>query len=549
MTRHSRGLRVGLAVVSLLGVALVLRAGPLYWSPYPSTLDGFAYAANAQTAINTGTLPLTGRADNLFFTMVFAVAGLVFDTTALQVTQPAATILGTGICLVGITIARRTINESPTVSVNASSVALVAAGLLAVEGVFLRRTTVPDSDLIGILFVLIVAVSLQYAYRTGQLRWYGITGVLLLIFPFLHTFTSFVAGLVITGITARHITRRLSSRSLIGGVVIAGGFWAYITIYYRTAETALSLTVPYVDRVTAYPGLFVAWTIVLVVGIIWLHHTSLRIRRVAYLSTVGTFFLVTALNTVTPIFPSTARTPQIVLTLVTSLAFVAVIATISLDIIGDRDGGTILLALFLSPAAIIGFSLTASLTPEYFATALRAQTFLHFPVIVVASVTLARLLEHDSHSGARQVLQVAVVIIVVVATVVTAPLAFVNIDTGSAPSTTLSSEYESVSFVSTTYPGTWTTDHSLSRVGALSFNTNITTTPAASWLSGGPAPQCAVLSQRSWTTTGAHLFPSSPETVSPDAYSSWTASRNVVYTASGLDPTIVSLPRSNVTGC
>lgn len=547
MSRRSR--RVVLALVALLGVALVFRAGPLYWSPYPSTLDGFNYAASAQTAIDTGTLPLTGRADNLFFTTVFAVAGLVFDATALRVTQPAATVIGTGICLVGVAIARRAVKESATVSVSASSVALVAAGLLAVEGLFLRRTTVPDSDLVGILFVLVVAVSLQYAYRTGRLRWYGITGLLLLIFPLLHTFTSFVVGFVITGLTARHIARRLSVRSLVGGVAIAGGFWAYMAIYYRTAQTVLSLVVPYVDRVTAYPGLFVAWAIVLVVGIVWLQHTSRRIRQVVYLGTVGTFFLVVALNAVTPIFPGTASTPRIVLALVALLAFVTVAATGSLDLVGEGDGGTVLLALFLSPAVIIGFSLTASLTPEYFATALRAQTFLHFPVIAVASVTLARLLERGGSGSVRRGLRVAVVVIVVVATVATAPLAFVNMDTGSVPSTTLSSEYESVSFVSTRYPGTWTTDHSLSRVGAHSFDTNVTMTPAASWLSGGPSPKCAVLSQRSWTTTGAHLFPSDPETVPPDVYASWTASRNVIYTASGLDPTIVSLPRSNATGC
>ncbi|MFA1611748.1 hypothetical protein [Halobellus rubicundus] len=545
----SRRHQVGLAIVALLGVALAFRAGPLYWSQYPSTLDGFNYAASAQTAMDTGTLGLTGRADNLFFTAVFAVAGLVFDTPALRVTQPAATVIGTGICLVGVAIARRAVKESATVSVSASAVALVVAGLLAVEGLFLRRTTVPDSDLVGILFTLLVAVSLQYAYRTGRRRWYGISGLFLVIFPILHTFTSFVVGLVITGLTARHVSRRLSLRSLVGGVVIAGGFWAYMAIYYRTAETSLSLAVPYVDRVTAYPGLFVAWAIVLVVGIVWLQHTSLRIRRAIYLGTIGAFFLVVALNAFTPIYPGTASTPQIVLALVALLAFVALSAAVSLDLISEGDGGTILLALFLSPAVIIGFSLTASLTAEYFATAMRAQTFLHFPVVAVAGVTLARLLSRDGSSGVRRFLRLAIVVVVVVATVTTAPLAFVNMDTGSVPSTTLGSEYESVEFVSTEYSGAWTTDHSLSRVGGHTFGANVSVTPTASWLSGGPSPRCAVLSQQSWTTTGAHLFPSGPETVPSDVYREWTGSRNVVYTAGGLDPTVVSLPRSNATVC
>lgn len=545
----SRRRQAGIALVALLGVALVFRAGPLYWSQYPSTLDGFNYAASAQTAIDSGTLRLTGRADNLFFTMVFAVAGVVFDTTALRVTQPAATVIGTGICLVGVVIACRAVRDSASVSVNPSLVALVVAGLLAVEGLFLRRTTVPDSDLVGILFLLIVAVSLQYAYRTGRPRWYGITALLLGVFPLLHTFTSLVVGLVVTGLTARHVSRRLSLRSLAGGVVIAGGFWTYIAVYYRTAETSLSLAVPYIDRVTAYPGLFVAWAIVLVIGIVWLQHTSLRIRRGAYLGVIGCFFLVVGLNAVTPIFPGTASTPRVVLALVALLVFVALAAATSLDLVADDDGGTILLALFLAPAVIIGFSLTASLTAEYFATAMRAQTFLHFPVVAVAGVTLARLLATKDRSRIRRGLGVAVVVVVVTATVATAPLAFVNMDTGSTPSTTLNSEYEGVAFLGDGYSGTWTTDHSLSRVGGHAFGANVTVTPTASWLSGGPSPRCPVVSQRSWTTTGAHLFPSAPETVSPDQYEEWTASRNVVYAANGLDPVTVSLPRSNATGC
>jgi hypothetical protein len=545
----SRRRRAGLVLATLLGVALLARAAPLYWSPHPSTLDGFQYAASAHATLASGTIPFPDRADDLFYTSLIAITGLVFDTPTLRATQPAATVLGTGICFLGVAIVRRAVRESSISSVDASTVALVVAGLLAVEGLFLRRTTVPDSEIVGILFTLVVAVSLHYAYRTGYWRWYGITGLVLLVFPTVHTFTSFIAALVVTGLTARHVSRTLSVRSFGGGLVIAGGFWAHIAVYYRTAETALSLVVPYVDRVTAYPGLFVAWAIVLIIGIVWLQHTSSRIRQAAYLGVVGVFFGVVALNTLTPIYPGTARTPTVVLSLVAVLGVVAIAAGFSLDLVGDYRSGVVILALFCAPAAIIGFSLTASLTAEYFATALRAQTFLHFPVLAVAGVTIARLVARDTASRGRRWVRVVVAVFVVAAAVATAPLAFVNMDTGSAPSTTLDSEYESVEFASTRLAGSWATDHSLDRVGGHSFGANASLTPTAEWLSGGPAPRCAVVSQQSWTTTGAHLFPNAPETVSSEEYATWTGTRNVVYTSNGLDPVTVSIPRSGSSGC
>ena len=544
---RQRRRQAGLAVAALLAVALAFRAAPLYWSAYPSTLDGFGHAARAQTMVATGTIPLTGRADQLFFSTLLATVGLVVDADPLRVTQPVATAVGAGICLFGVAIARQVVTESD-ISVNPSFVGIAAAGLLAIEGLFLRRTSVPDEDIVGLLFVILVAVALHYAYRTGQLRWYGITGIVLGFFPLLHTFTSFIVALVITGLTARHVSRNLSARSLVSGLVIAGGFWGWIAAYYWTAATLLPFVIPYVDRVTAYPGLFVAWVIVLVVGVVWVQRTGRRIRQTVYVGVVGIFFTIVVLNAFTSVFPGTASTPQVVLTLVSLLLLLALSAAPSLDIIGEYHSGALLVALFGAPAVIIGFSLTASLTAEYFATAMRAQTFLHLPVVVVGAVTLVRLLKTGGRTRVRRAARVVVAIVVVVATIATAPLAVMNMDTASVPSTTLESEYEGVAFASTQHDQ-WATDHSLSRVGQLSFAANATLGPVASWLSGGPAPRCPVVSQRSWTTTGAHLFPSGPETVPSATYDQWLSSRNVVYTANGLDPVVVSQPMNETGGC
>ncbi|MDS0295003.1 hypothetical protein [Halogeometricum luteum] len=548
----SRRRRVGLLLAAVVSVALAFRAAPLYWSPYPSTLDGFNYAALARTVVDTGAFPFTDRADSLLFTTLFATAGLVFDADPLHVAQPLATVVGTLVVLVGAVLARRIVRDSARLSVSPSSVAVVTAGLLAVEGLFLRRTLVPDEEIVGILLTFTVAFALHYAYRTGEARWYGLVALVLGVFPLLHTFTSFVVGLVVTALTARHVSKTLSVRSLVGGVAVAGGFWAYVALYYGAVATRLSLTVPYVDRVTAYPGLFVAWVIVLAIGVVWFQRTDLRIRQGVYLAVVGTFFAVVLLNAFAPIFPGTVSTPRLVLALVGLLAFVAVAAAPSLDVLDEYRGATLLVALFAAPAVIIGFSLTASLTPEYFATAMRAQTFLHFPVLAVAAVTLVRVLDsgRPSADGLKRALSVALAVLVVLTVVASAPLAYLNMDTASAPSTTLDSEYRGVAFLGAHTDRAWTGGHTLTRVGIYIFGSDASVGPAASWLTGGPSPTCPVVSQRSWTTTGAHLFPSSPQTVAQSTYEGWLDSRNVVYTANGLDPVVVSTPADAVgEGC
>jgi hypothetical protein len=67
-------------------------------------------------------------------------------------------------------------------------------------------------------------------------------------------------------------------------------------------------------------------------------------------------------------------------------------------------------------------------------------------------------------------------------------------------------------------------------------------TATASWLSSGGSPRCPVVSQASWTMTGAHLFPFAPETISEERYDAWLAGRQVVYANTGRDPVTVSVP-------
>ncbi|WP_276997645.1 hypothetical protein, partial [Haloquadratum walsbyi] len=520
---QSDWLWVGVVIVIALGFRVV----PLYWSSLPSTLDGFAYAAAGEMAVQTGSFPLDGRADRLVFASLLGSIGMITGEGVLAVTQPVASLIGTASVAFGIVITRRVVAESSSISADPTRVGLIAGGLLVAEGLFLRRTSVPDEEILGILLTLTVALSLHYAYRSGAPRWYTIAIGILAIFPLLHTFTSFVVGLVVTAVTVRHITQSQSLPSVVIGTGITGGFWLHIATYYSLAESTLSLTVPYVDRVTAYPGLFIGWVLLLIIGSVWIAQTTTRLRQISYFATISGLLAVLIINTVTPVFPGTVTTPPIVGIFVLLIGVVALSAVGALDILSQYDGITILGALFIAPAAIIGFSLTASLTPEYFATAMRTQTFLHLPVLVVSAIGLSKLLQWDR----RGIATICIVVVVLLAAF-SAPLAYLNMDTGSNPSTTLDSEYQAVQFSSTQLPVSWAGDHSLTRVGGHQFNDG-DLRPVAQWLNDGNSPRCVVISQESWTTTGAHLFPQAPETVARSEYSEWLFQRNVIYSSSG----------------
>ena len=137
--------RFALAVVAVLAVALAARTITLYWSPYPATLDGIAYADQARDTLAAGAFPLAEfRADNIGWAGTLAVAAAVFDVRPITLAQPLVAVIGTASCLVGIALVRR-LGAATGLSGRATTVAAVLSGFgLAVEGQLLAtRTTAP----------------------------------------------------------------------------------------------------------------------------------------------------------------------------------------------------------------------------------------------------------------------------------------------------------------------------------------------------------------------------------------------------------------------
>jgi hypothetical protein len=586
-------------VLALLSLAALVRFLPLFWSPHPATTDGFQYAWFAAETLRTGAFPVPEfRVDSVVFTGLTAAVAAVTGVAPIRAIQPLASLAGVFGVVTGLAVARRVADEFGW-SRRRVAVAVLATGVvLAFDGVFLRRTMVADEEVLSYV-VFPLALLALHAWLDGpaargasgrgspspsparprrRWAWGGLAGLFLVTLPLSHIFSTLVAGLSVVALVVAHAVARPTRRTLLGGGAVAAGFWLYFGGYYQVAATVMRLA--YVDRVTAFPGLFLAWAVLLVVGVAWVWTTSSRARALAVVVPLATFYLVTVANAFVSVYPGTPLTPTAVLVPVLALGlplFFGAVGTATLS--PDRPAGAVVVALLAGPLAVVGFSLTASLTPEYVNTAIRGQTFGHLPLAVLAGLLAARVLpargpgaagtrtdfgrrpSRGSESvapdgsgrsaapgasdatGGRSLLRTAVVCVVLVAVVGSLPFAYVTLDTGTYPATTLDSEFRGVGFADRTGGG-WATDHSLSRVGLHYFRSDASPSPTASWLSGGASPSCPVLSQASWTTTGAHLFPFAPETVSGERYDDWLDDRQVVYANTGRDPVTVSLPVS-----
>ena len=539
----------------VLAVALVVRLVPLYWSPLPATLDGFDYVRIADVLVETGRFPLEGfRADKFVFSGLLAVASLAVGERPLYLAQPFVAVVGAVSCLIPVALVREFglgLGWSPSRVRYAATLAGLA---LALDGIYARRTGVPDEELLAYLLIPLLALALYRTLDRGRPAWLVVTLGLMLALPLTHSFSTLIAALTVTGVAAAYLAgvRRLRTWGL--GLGLVGGFWVYFATYYEFAARNELLTVAYVERVMAHPSLFLAWLVVLVVGVAWWLRASERWQRATFLFPIAVGLLVVIANAFVTVFPGTIQSPPVVLGLILCYVIPVVIAGVAVPSVTDYPPvGIVVAALLAAPVVNTYFSLTATLTPDFFGTVVRTQTFAHLPVMVLAALAVVAVGTGGpfvSRGGrARTAIRIGVVVLFVGAVAATTPLAYINLDTGSVPSTTLQSEYEAAQFVVDHVEGPVATDHTVTQLLTFSGSEG-TYFPTREWLVGGPVPACPFVSQRSWTTTGAHLFPAAPETISSERYRGGIAERHVVYTASGMDPVTLSLPRNaNTTGC
>jgi hypothetical protein len=529
--------RLPLAALAVVLLGVAARLVPTWWSPLPATLDGFGHAALAGRIV-AGGYPPAARADQFVFAGDLAAFALVAGGDPLTLAQPLVALVGGVSALAGLVFVHRVVGARWTAG-RVRSAATVAGLGLALEGLYLRRSGVPDEEAVALLLVPLVALAVHRLLTSRRPAWAVVASVLLAGLPPLHTFGSLVAGLTVTAVVAGAAVTDPRRGTLGLGALVAGGFWAYVAGYYVLASS-LGLTVPYAGRVTARPGLFLAWVVLLVAAVAWLR-ASPRAGRLAFVGPLVVGFLVVVVNGIVPVFPGTVPSPGPVVALIAVLLLPGLFAGWGIPLAADRRG-VVVLASLLAPVALVFFALTAALTPAYFGMTMRAQTFVHPAAWALAGLVATRV----AFPRARGIdirlprLRRVVVVVLLATAVVSAPLAFVDLDTGHVPSTTTQSEYAAVSFA-TSGEG-WTSGYPLVRAATLSLDANASVDGAASWLRGGACPDRPMVSARYWTTTGAHLFPTAPATVSEERYERMLRSRDLVYVADGTERLELTLP-------
>lgn len=544
--------RFVLGLLATLSLALALRALPLYWSPHVATLDGFAYVADAEATIAHGSIPLAGfRAEDFVFTSFAAVASSVLGVEPLFALQPLMAPVGATAVLAGIALVYRC-RDGVVSRRRARLAALLAGVLLAVSGIYLRRTLVPDSDILAHVFVPLLAIAWYRLLWTGRRAWGVVAGVFLIAFPLVHTLSTLVAALTVTGVTVAAVVAGRSWRRVAVGATAVAAFWAYVAGYYVFAGANPLVTVSYVDRVTSSPGLFVAWVVVLIAGIAWFGTTSARSRQAVMAVPFAIALLALGVNQVTTVFPGTIPTPPGLLPLMALNLVMIAFAVRAWKTVPPRGAVVVVVSLLAAPVVIMYFALTASLGPEYFATALRSHTFVYLPLLALAAIAAATVASNgvgatDRLAGPAGVVRRAglggVLAVVLVASVAgTAPLAYVALDTMTHPGSTTTAEFEATGFAGGHATEGVATDHALSRIVGHYHPGSAGVAPTRQWLRGGPPPDRPALSRESWTTTGAHFFPGAPLTIPRDRYDGAIQCRHGVYATTTRDSLTLTLP-------
>jgi hypothetical protein len=530
--RHS----VGLVAVAIVLIALAMRTIPLYWSPLAFNTDGFRFAGLARETVQHGHLPSSPQSpkpDEYTFSALLAICSELTEIKPLYVAQLLTASIGATACLFAVVVTRRIGFRLEWSRFDVRVATFVAGMVLATNGIFLGRSTAVTSEGLGLVFVILAVVASAYTLQTNRRSWMIVMGLVFVLFPLTHSLSTIVGAFAIVSLLVLSLYSSADRRGLFLLLVVAG-LWTYVSVYYTTFK------LNELSRISSIPGLFAAWTIVLIFLTVWLSTARPRIQRdLPSVIILGGASLITV-NSVTPIFPGTATTDSLVFAYVIPIAFIGFVAVQGIPQLDDAGlDGSAVFALLFGTLSIIGFALTGGLTVPYQDLAIRAQTFLHIPFAVLAGVGVALLSQRSNSRFIRATL----VVLVLLCLVVSAPLAFSGLRATSAQPLVTQPEFETATFAAT-HTDQWTSDGHMTRIASKYYPRRSiqSQTGVYVWLHGnGSVPNCPVVAQRSWTTVGAQLFPSSPETINRHSYSKMSLHRNLVYTSSGNDPLILTV--------
>ncbi|WP_135366269.1 hypothetical protein [Halosimplex halophilum] len=540
--------RAAAALAAVFAVGVALRALPLWQSPLPFNPDGLVHARNAQRAVRTGRFPLAVMAtDDLGFGALLAVAQSVTGVRSVALGQPLIAAVGTVPALVAGALAARTGRRLGLAPARARFAGVLAALLLAVEGIYLYRSMPVDEQTPGLSLLAVAVLASALALWSTDRRWFLVALPAALVLPPLHNLEGFVLGLSLLLLAGLAASPRTRGRAPAGvALALAVGFWAYFAAYNVGLARLTPAEIIQTGRLTAAPGLLVAWLVLSLVVVVLLSRSRPRSQRLLLATPFLALFALLAVNLLGPVFPGTPETARGTLLPALPLLVPTLVAVWASPFLRRApDANAAVVALTAGPLALVGFALSAALTPAYLDTAVRTHWFLHLPVLAVAAVGCAVALR--SVAPDRQTLRTVAVVGLVVAVAVSIPVAFAGLSLHPYKGVTTTGELAASTFAHDHVDGPWTSDNHLVRITRYhGARIDGTETPLYDWVHnpGAAPPGCPVVTKSTWTTVGAQFFPRPPATVAADRFADLQRGSHRVYHGGSTRSLAVLAPRT-----
>jgi len=533
-------------LVAVLAVGVALRSLTLWQSPLPFNPDGLNHARNAQRAVRTGRFPLSIMAtDDLAFAALLATVQSITGVRAVQISQPLIAVVGTVPALVAGGVAARTSRRLGLPARRARFAGVLAATLLAVEGFYLYRSMPVDEQTPGLSLLAIAVLAIVAAVWTSDRRWLLVALPPVLVLPPLHNLESFVLGITSLVLVGLATVSRARERLRTGwSVAIALAFWAYFAVYNVGLATLTPAEIIQSGRLTAAPDLLLAWVILSLCALAVVPRLHPWSKRTLLGTPFVILFVLLALNTLGPVFPGTPTTTTgILLPAVGLLVPIGAAVWVVPSLGRALDTEATVLALLAGPLVLIGFALSAALTPQYLDTAMRTHWFLHLPVLALAAVACAVGFGHQL--ATRQAVRTVAVCMLVLAVLVSLPVAFAGLSVHPYKGVTTTGELSASTFAQEHVAGQWTSDNHLVRITDYrSASVNASERTLYEWVHNpeSPPPDCPVITKSSWTTVGAQFFPRPPATVAPDRLHALHADSNRIYDGGSTQSLTIVVP-------
>lgn len=546
--------RFALALAAVLSIGVALRALPLWQSPLPFNPDGIIHARNAEITVRTGEIPLAMDgvfADDLAFASFLATLELLTGVGSLRVSQPVIAVVGTIPALLAVVLARRFGRELGWSRRSIRAAGLLAGALLAFEGMYLYRSMPVDEQTAGLVVVPLAVLAVVYGLWTDDRRWLVVAIPLLVSIPPLHNLESVLVGLSLAALAGHAaVTPGRRRTTAVAAGALAVGFWVFLAAYNTGVESFTPTGATQNERVTERPGLLLAWVVFAVTGVAWFGRMRDRTQRVVLLAPFLVLFGLLSVNATIPVFPGLSETPLSFLLPTLALVLPVVVACWGYPVAARPSASrAVLVGLFAGPLTMLGFVLSADLTPVYFATGTRTHWFLHLPVMGLAAA--GAVVVFRERLPGRKPARVALAGVLVCSVVVSVPIAFGGLSVYSYQGVTTPGEFSASTFAHERVPGTWASDDHLVRISQYHPpNGSGTTAPVYSWVHDpdAPPPDCAVVTKDSWSTVGAQFYPRPPASLDRGRLDGLDRTHDRVYHGGSTDGIRLFRPTSVATG-